>query len=82
MPDKYADKTIIEADLRKTAGINIIALKQEEGYHQSINRDLVIEKDSILLVSGSPNAVSRFSGDQLPDGEAKKRASGLKMLFG
>lgn len=81
MPKKYAGKTLIESDLRNKAGVNIIALRREDGYHQFINRDYRLDEGELMLVSCTPEDLSKFSGIKLGEQPEKKRG-GFMNLFG
>jgi trk/ktr system potassium uptake protein len=78
---KMAGKSVIDVDLRKQSGLNIIALKKGDGYQQFVSGDHVLEEDEILLVSGSPAAIEKFSGDKLTEEDNKKKGKGLKLFF-
>ncbi|NQT61242.1 MAG: TrkA family potassium uptake protein [Bacteroidetes bacterium] len=78
---KMAGKSVVDVDLRRQSGLNIIALKKENGYHQFVSGDHVIQEDEILLVSGSPADIAKFSGDKLTEQDDKKKGSGLKLFF-
>lgn len=82
MPKEFAGKTIVEADLRNAAGVNIIALKRDDGYHQFINRDYTLDEGEVVLVSCSPEALSKFSGIELTEENRKTREGGFRNLFG
>lgn len=82
IPAQYAGKTIVEADLRRNAGVNIIALKRDDGYHQFINRDYTLDAEEVVLVACAPEDLTRFSGVELTDQESRKRGMGLMNLFG
>jgi len=81
IPEEYAGKTIVEADLRRNAGVNIIALKRDDGYHQFINRDYMLDKDEVVLVACDPAALAKFSGGELAESDGKKRSPGLMSIF-
>jgi trk system potassium uptake protein TrkA len=82
MPKEFSGKSLVESDLRNKAGINIIALKRDDGYHQFINRDYRLDEGEIVLVSCSPEALTVFSGIKLTEENVKKRSGGLMNLFG
>ena len=78
---EMAGKTMIDVDLRRKSGLNIIALKKESGYHQFVSGDHILEEGEILLVSGSPADVAKYSGDKLTEADHKKKGNGLKLFF-
>ncbi|MCF7933546.1 MAG: TrkA family potassium uptake protein [Spirochaetia bacterium] len=81
IPKEFAGKTIVEADLRKNAGANIIALKREDGYHQFINKDYTLDEDEVVLVACSPEDLAKLSGESITEPETKRRG-GLMNIFG
>ncbi len=82
MQKQYAGKTIVEADLRRNAGVNIIALKRDDGYHHFINKDYTLDEDEVVLVACSPEDLSIFSGEKIVEVDKKHRNTGLKSIFG
>ncbi len=80
-PAKLAGRTVVEADLRRKSGLNIIALKHNESYQHLVSGDYTFTEGEILLVSGSPDDIARFTGDKLPEKEGKRKGNGLKRFF-
>jgi trk system potassium uptake protein len=78
---KMAGKSVIDVDLRRQSGLNIIALKKGDRYEQVVSGDHILKEDEILLVSGSPADIEKFSGDKLTEGDNKKKGNGLKLFF-
>lgn len=61
-PDTLVGKTLIEADLRRKAGINVIAVrKEEDSSYQDFDRDYKLKAKDHLLVAGKEKAVFAFS---------------------
>ena len=60
---KYYGKTLIEADFRRTCSLNIIAIKSKDSddYSFFTPEYKLLPKDQ-LLVAGSVDAISKFSG--------------------
>ncbi len=62
-PEHLVGKTLIEADLRRKAGINVIAVrKEEDSSYQDFERDYRLKAQDHLLVAGKEKAVFSFSG--------------------
>ncbi len=78
---KLAGKTIIEADLRKNSGLNVIALKREGKYQHFVSGDTVLEEGEILLVSGRPDDIEKYSGDHIFENHDKRRGKSMKLFF-
>lgn len=73
IPEKYNGKSLREADLRKSMGINVIGVKQDAVYKQNFDPDYIIQDEEIMLVAGSPSNISSLSGEPIPGGEGKKK---------
>lgn len=80
VPEYLEGKTVIEADLRKTSGINIIARKENNSYQQFITGDYTFTTGEIMLVSGSPANIEIFTGIKIGSREEKK-GKGLHLFF-
>ncbi|MGM0432389.1 MAG: potassium channel family protein [Spirochaetota bacterium] len=82
IPKEFAGKTLIESDLRNKAGVTIIALKRDDGYHQFVNREYRLDEGEVVLISCSPNNLSTFTGIALTEEQKKKPANKRVNLFG
>ena len=60
-PDFIVGKTVIESDLRKKFGINIIAIENKEGLTENIYPLYVFKNDDILYIAGEREKISAFS---------------------
>ncbi len=60
-PDFIVGKTVIESDLRKKFGINIIAIENKEGLTVNISPLYVFKNDDILYIAGEREKISAFS---------------------
>ena len=60
-PDFIVGKTVIESDLRKKFGINIIAIENKEGLTEIISPLYVFKNDDILYIAGEREKISAFS---------------------
>jgi len=71
------EKTLQEADIRRTMGINVVAYRDSVGgEYKFFKPDHRIKKSDILLIAGPEENVVSFSGSPLP---VKKK--GLSDLF-
>jgi len=82
VPDGYTGQTLIEADLRRTQQLNVIAIrKEEESDYEFFSPDYRLQNDDIFLLVGKEKNVSSFSGMDI-----SLRKSGFtgffKTLFG
>lgn len=59
IPAKWLGKTILEVDIRKKYGINIIAAKHEKKLNMNIGPDYVMAEDDTLLVVGRNEDIYR-----------------------
>lgn len=58
--DKFTDKSVIELDLRKKYGVNIVAVVRAGKTKGNILPETVILKDDILVLSGNNEHISAF----------------------
>lgn len=67
VPEKYFGTTLIEADLRRTAQLNVIAIrKEEESDYEFFSPDYRLQDDDIFLIVGNEKNVASFSGTDAP----------------
>ncbi len=60
-PDKMIDKTVLEVNLRKNFGVNIIAVENGGNLSETIGPDYIFRKGDILYVSGTKENINRLS---------------------
>jgi trk system potassium uptake protein TrkA len=65
---KMDGKTLIDLDVRAKYGVNIVAIKREEGIDVSPDPDQAIHRGDILIVIGADEDINRME-KQLLDGE-------------
>ena len=66
--ERYYEKTLMEANVRKEFGVNVIAIrKSEEREYNLFIPEYRLQPDDVLLVAGQEHDVERFSGSVLPD---------------
>ncbi|WP_418747913.1 potassium channel family protein [Frisingicoccus sp.] len=59
IPDNWNGKTILQLDIRKKYGINILGLREKGELSMDINPDTVLSKDKSILVLGKQKAVQK-----------------------
>ncbi|MDY3845709.1 MAG: TrkA family potassium uptake protein [Eubacteriales bacterium] len=59
VPEAWLGKTIVEVDIRKKHGINIIAVKENGRINALITPDTVLSKDKTLLVLGEYKSLKK-----------------------
>lgn len=76
---KYIGKSLIEANLRKNSGINIIARRKTSTEEFVFMNDpsYTLEKDDVLLIVGSEKNIFKFSGKKIIE---KDRSTGLSIF--
>ncbi len=61
IPEKIIGRTVLEVDLRKTFGVNIIAVENDGNLNEMITPDTRFQRGDILFVSGSKDGLNRLS---------------------
>ena len=82
VPDKYEGKTLIQANLRKERGLNVVAIRKGglQNY-DFFEPNYVLGGEDVLLIVGKPADVQYFSRvEEVPSG--KKKTDFFKKLFG
>ena len=59
VPPQWVGKTIIQLDVRKKFGLNIIAVKMDGNMNFAVTPDIVLKEDSEMLVLGEYENVKR-----------------------
>ena len=63
IPHTLAGKTLIEADLRRKNGVNVVAIRSDNSSaYRNFDRDYKLAADDLLLVAGNEKDVFAFSG--------------------
>ena len=77
VPKEFAEMTLIEANLRRTHGLNVIAIRDGiEGEYEFFSPEYRLQPNDVLLVVGAEANIIRFSGDK-----ATHAHPGLSRLF-
>ena len=82
VPGELVGKTLLETDIRRTKGINVVAFRRgSEGEYQFFVPEYRISAEDILLIVGREDDVSVFTGKTLPE---KRRGMGdlFRRMFG
>lgn len=61
VPEKIVGKTVLDVNLRKEYGLNIIAVESNGATIESVGPDYTFKKDDIMFVSGAKKGIERFS---------------------
>ncbi len=61
VPAKMEGKTVLEVNLRKNFGVNIIAVENDRNLTESIGPDYTFRKGDILYVSGTKDGLNQLS---------------------
>ncbi len=61
IPEKMVGRTVLEVNLRKEFGINIIAVENDGSLTEIVSPDYVFRKGDILFVSGSKAGLDQLS---------------------
>lgn len=81
VPELFAGKTLVEADLRQKFGVNVIAIRSENSTtYRNFDRDYRLASNDLLLVAGNEADVFAFSGIPLKPTNRQKTSS-LSSLF-
>lgn len=59
VPKEWLDKSVVQIDIRKKYGINIVAVKEDGKMNLSVKPDMVLTKDKSLLVLGEQKAIQK-----------------------
>jgi trk system potassium uptake protein TrkA len=61
--DKFTNKSVLQLDLRKKFGVNIVAVVRDEKTNGNILPNTVILKDDILVLSGNNEHINAFEAN-------------------
>jgi trk system potassium uptake protein len=76
VPEQYDGKTLIDANLRQSFGLNVVAIRSIDSEYEFFTPDYPLSASDVLLVVGKEEHVASFSGGLLPS-----RKKGLSALF-
>ncbi len=61
LPEAFADKTLIEMDIRRRYGVTVVAIRRGEITHATIGGDERLESGDIMVVIGPEAAIERIA---------------------
>ncbi len=61
VPDKMVGRTVLEVNLRKSFGVNIIAVENDGNLREMVGPDYPFRKGDILFLSGSRDSLNRLA---------------------
>ncbi len=61
LPEKMIGKTVLEVNLRKNFGANIIAIENDGSLNEMVAPDYIFRRGDILFISGSKEGLSKLS---------------------
>lgn len=61
VPEKMIGKTVLEVNLRKQFGVNIIAVENDGSLNEMVTPDYIFRRGDILFVSGSKEGLNKLS---------------------
>ena len=64
LPDVYVGRSVLEMDLRRKAGLNIIALQHSGKTEIEVDPEYVFREDDILVVIGKKENIRKFEKDK------------------
>ncbi|MDD3766795.1 MAG: TrkA family potassium uptake protein [Eubacteriales bacterium] len=64
-PDKWIGKSLVELSLRAKYGINVIAIKNEQGVRSNPHPEYMVRKNDILAVSGDSETIISLVQEKL-----------------
>ena len=59
IPQEWDGKTVVKLDIRRKYGINILAIREDDGLNMNITPDTVLESGSSIYVLGHPKAIQK-----------------------
>ena len=59
VPEEWGGSTIIQLDIRKRYGINILGIRENGKLNMNISPDTVLGREKSMLVLGKPKAVQK-----------------------
>jgi trk system potassium uptake protein TrkA len=80
VPERYAGKTLLEINLRKMFGLNVIAFRKDDGQSYTLfTPEHILSREEIFLIGGREEDIIQFAEVPLP--ETKKGIKGAFKKF-
>lgn len=77
IPSKYIGKTLIEANMRKKHGLNVIAFRKEDSFNYTLYEpDYLLQNDDVCVVAGHEKDIITFAEVIIPS-----QKKGIKGFF-
>ncbi len=81
VPEKYWGLTLIQADLRRGVGLNVIAIRKEDSEnYRFFTPEHQLEPNDVFLVAGREEELAKFSGTKFAP-KKRKMSRLLKSFF-
>ena len=81
IPDSFIGRTVLELDLRKKYGLNLISVRSNETAYQLFTPEYRFKEGDIALVSGTETDVDRFAGRLEKEGASRGFFKSIRDLF-
>lgn len=81
IPESFVGKTVLELDLRKKFGLNLISVRSEEDEYRLFSPDYRFEAHDIALVSGTEADIDAFTGRLEKEVGSRTFVESIKQLF-
>ena len=60
VPNNWVGKSVIQLDIRKKFGINILGIKERGKWNMSVNADTVLDANKSILVLGHEKSIQKY----------------------
>lgn len=60
IPENWVGKTVVELDIRKKYGINILGIKQKGKWDMSVSADTILDAEKSILVLGHEKEIQQY----------------------
>lgn len=82
VPESFSGKSVLESDLRKRFGINLISVKNGESEdYVSLSPEYRFREADVALVAGTEEALEAFAMKKAPEQKNRGVISSLRRLF-
>jgi len=81
IPEAFYGKTVLETDLRRKYGLNLISVKNGDQEYGLFSPEYRFNEGDIGLISGTDDALEKFSGNLGRQKERKSLTNTFKRLF-
>ncbi|AEJ20936.1 potassium channel family protein [Gracilinema caldarium] len=81
IPDSFIGKTVLELDLRKKFGLNLISVRSSETEYTLFTPEYRFQEKDIALVSGTEFDVDQFTGRLEKEGAKRSIFNSIREIF-